>query len=254
MTSVCWNGCSFTVGDGFPKDQRDQYIYDRLVSKHFDFESTNVAVSGSSNLEIFKRSAQVLLDNKYDILVTQWSALNRLWLYPGPDCFFFLNDDRFPDFSYRDIYIDPKTKNMLRDILLLLNHDYHNILALIEYCRILECMSTNTDTKIIFINGLVPWTKDLNCNFSSIDIGNQLSSYTKYILDFDHRDDQEIIGMFQNLQDNFKKLNQSQWVNIFDSMQSVHCDIGPEGHHPGVLSHKAMADQISLYLTRNQIQ
>lgn len=254
MTSVCWNGCSFTVGEGFSENQRNQYIYDRLVSKHFGFESTNIAVSGSSNLEIFKRSARALLDNKYDIVVTQWSALNRIWLYPGPDCFFFLNDERCPDFKYRDIYIDPTRKSMLRNMLLLLNHDYHNILNLIEYCCILECMAASTNTKIIFINGLVPWTNDLVHNISSVDIGSQLSRYTKSILDFDNRDNNEIINLFQELQNNFKKLDQNYWVNIFDSMEAASCDLGPEGHHPGMLSHKLMADQISLYLTQNQIQ
>jgi hypothetical protein len=254
MTAVCWNGCSFTFGAGFAEDQRNQYIYDRLISKQFDFDSTNIAVSGSSNLEIFKRSAQAILDNKYNIVVTQWSALNRIWLYPGPDCSFFLNDTRYPDFKYRDIYIDCSTKTKLKETLLLLNHDYHNILDLISYCCILECMAFATNTRVIFVNGLVPWEDDLVRDFSNIDIGCQLSAYTKSILDFDNRDDHEITILFQQLQNNFKKLNQSLWVNMFDSMQSNACDAGPEGHHPGILSHQSMADQISKYLTRNQIQ
>jgi hypothetical protein len=254
MTRVCWNGCSFTVGEGFPEHLRDQYVYDRLVSKQFGFNSTNIAVNGSSNLEIFKRSAQAILDNQYDIVFTQWSALNRLWLYPGPDCSFFLNDERYPDFKYRDIYIDSQTKSKIRETLLLLNHDYHNILNLIEYCCILECMANAVKTKIIFVNGLLPWTNDLICNFSPVDIGSQLSDYTKSILDFDHRNNQEIIDFFQNLQNNFKKLNQDQWINIFESMKSSMCDVNYDGVHPGVVSNQIIADQISKYLTRNQIQ
>ena len=254
MTKVCWNGCSFTVGEGFPEHQREHYIYDRLVSKKFKFDSTNIAIGGSSNVEIFKRSAQAILDHKYDIVITQWSALNRIWFYPGPDSYFFLNDERFPDFKYRDIYLDSNTKTKLRETLLLLNHDYHNILDLISYCRILECMASTTDTKVVFINGLVPWKNDLVCNFTTMDIGNQLSNYTKSILDFDHRGDSEIIELFQTLQDNFKKLNQTQWVNLFSSMHSLAFDLGPEGHHPGIKSHELIANYISEYLTRNQIQ
>lgn len=253
MTAVCWNGCSFTVGEGFAEHQRDQYIYDQLVSKKFGFDSTNIAVGGSSNLEIFKRSAHAILDNRYDIVITQWSALNRLWLYPGPDCYFFLNDTRYPDFKYRDIYIDSSTKTKLKETLLLLNHDYHNILDLISYCCVLECMASATNTRVIFVNGLVPWADDLICSFSTVDIVSQLSNYTKSILDFDNRDDHEVTVLFQRLQNNFKKLNQSLWVNVFDSMQLNTCDTGPEGHHPGILSHQLMADQISKYLTRNQI-
>jgi hypothetical protein len=254
MTKVCWNGCSFTVGEGFSKDLRQQYIYDRLVSKKFEFESTNISVGGSSNLEIFKRSAQAILDNKYDIVFTQWSALNRLWLYPGPDCCFFLNDESSTDFKYRDIYIDAKAKLKLKNTLLLLNHDYHNILNLIEYCNILECMSKSTKTKIVFINGLVPWTTDLIDDSSITDIGSKLSDYTKSILDFDNRSDEEIIRFFQTLLQTFKTLDCSLWVNIFESMAASTCDLGPEGHHPGISSHQIMANKISDYLTRNHIQ
>jgi len=251
MTDVCWNGCSITVGEGFPPPIRDQYIYDRLISKQFAFNSTNIAVGGSSNIEIFKRSAQAILENKYDIVFTQWSALNRMWLYPGPDCVFSLNDERYPDFKYRDIYIDSKTKTKIKNTLLMLNHDYHNILDLITYCCILECMANASGTRAVFINGLVPWTRDLSYDLSTANIAAQLSDYTKSIMDFDHRDDQEIVNFVQQLQHNFKKINQDLWVNIFNSMQTNVVDIGPEGHHPGILSHQLMADQISNYLTRN---
>lgn len=254
MTRVCWNGCSFTVGEGFSEHQRDQYIYDRLVSKQFGFESTNIAVSGSSNLEIFKRSAQEILDKKYDIVVTQWSALNRLWLYPGPDCTFFLNDTKYPDFKYRDIYIDSSTKSLLRKMFLLLNHDYHNLLDLVKYCRILECMSTALNVKIIFVNGLVPWTDDLTRTLLLSDINNSLSDYSKSILDFDHRNDTEIIMFFQELQKKFLSIDQHLWVNLFDSMIDNSPDTGPEGHHPGPLSHQIMATKISDYIIRNNLQ
>lgn len=251
MTNVCWNGCSITVGEGFPILLRDQYIYDRLISKQFEFNSTNIAVCGSSNIEIFKRSAQAILENKYNIVFTQWSALNRIWLYPGPDCVFSLNDQRYPDFKYRYIHIDSKTKTKVKNTLLMLNHDYHNILDLITYCCILECMANASGTRAIFINGIVPWTRDLSCDLSVVDIAAQLSDYTKSILDFNNRDDQEIVVFVKKLQNNFKKINQDLWVNIFDSMHDNVVDIGPEGHHPGILSHQLMADQISNYLTRN---
>lgn len=254
MTRVCWNGCSFTVGEGFPVHQREHYIYDRLVSKQFMFESTNIAISGSSNLEIFKRSAQAILDNKYDIIVTQWSALNRLWLYPGPDCAFFLNDTKYSDFNYKDVYIDSKTKTLLRKWVLLLNHDYHNLLDLIKYCCILECMAVTSGVKLIFINGIVPWTSDLTCTLPPSDIGSSLSDYTKSILDFEHRDDVEIIKFFRELQRNFSSINQDLWVNLFDSMSDNSPDNGPDGHHPGPLSHRIMATKISDYIIRNNIQ
>jgi len=110
MTQACFNGCSFTVGEGFPPEQRDEHIYDRLVSRHYFFKAENIAVGGSSNYTIFMRSCQALLSGQYDIVFTQWSALNRIWLHPGPDVAFFTNDRKYSDFSYRDIYITKEKK------------------------------------------------------------------------------------------------------------------------------------------------
>lgn len=252
MTKVVFNGCSFTVGEGFPLEQRNDYIYDRLVASHYSFKADNIAVGGSSNYKIFMRSCQALLSGQYDIIFTQWSALNRIWLSPGPDSVFFTNDVKYPDFQYRNIYLSKKDKDQLRNSLLLLNHDYQNILDLVEYCHILENLAKNSKTKLVFINGLVPWTNDLTRPISN-NLGKSLSDYTKDILDFELRDDEEIIKFFTELQKMFLTLNQKSWVNIFDSFDSNTIDVGPEGHHPGIQSHRQMATQIINYIDTNKI-
>jgi hypothetical protein len=243
---VCFNGCSFTVGEGFPIEQRDSFIYDRLVSKKFNFESDNIALSGSSNYKIFMRSVDAILSNKYDLVITQWSALNRVWLSPGPDSDFFTNDTKYPTFKYRDIHLSKEEKNKFKDTLLLLNHDFSNIIDLIKYCNILTNIN-NTKTQVIFVNGLVPWTQDIATPLTS-DLSNCLSKYSKEILDFDNRDNDEIIKFFKILQDNFIKLDTSRWVNLFESFRNNAVDIGPEGHHPGPKSHAWMANKIEDYL------
>lgn len=247
MSHVCWNGCSFTVGEGFPEDQRNHFVYRSLVDKHFEFSSDLLATGGASNYKIFMSSAQAVISGKYDIVFTQWSMLNRIWLYPGPDTSFFLND-AIKDYRYRDIYISPKDKQRLKDQLLILNHDYHNILDVIQYCNILENLSLSCRTKLVFINGCLPWNNDLNNNTVREDLEKCLSDYTKSILDFDRREDNEIINFFQQLQSKFSTLNQSLWVNIFDAMYKNIIDVGPEGHHPGVETHKWMYNIISKHL------
>ena len=124
---TCFNGCSVTVGEGFPLEKRVNYIYTDLLAKKFRVEQQNIAIGGSSNHTIFMRSVSAIQSQKYDIVFTQWSALNRICLYPGPDCYFFINDETYPDFRYRDIYISKKDKQKLRETLLILNHDYQNI-------------------------------------------------------------------------------------------------------------------------------
>lgn len=249
--NVCFNGCSLTVGEGFPADQRDSYIYDRLLEKKFCFNRTNVAKSGSSNYEIFMRTADAIMSDRYQCIVTQWSALNRLWLYPGPDTEYSLNSS-FEDYRYRHIFIGAKDKEKLTNTILLLNGDYHNIISLVKFTHILKTIAKTNGTKLVFVNGLVPWQDDLITPLSN-DLNSSLSEYTKSVLDFDNRDDSEIIKFFLGLQKFVQQIDQSLWVNLFNSWQNNIIDIGPEGHHPGIHSHQWMADRLSEYFVENKI-
>jgi hypothetical protein len=250
---ACFNGCSFTWGDGFPKSGRELFIYDRLVSNHFGFDRTNVAIKGSGNYTIFVRTAELILSGEYDIHFVQWSALNRIWLSPGPNVYYAINNVADPDYRYRDLYISKSEKSNLRNLVLLLNHDYQNIIDLISYCKILNMMAQQTNTKIFYINGLVPWTDDLNRPLTN-NLSESLSDYTKNVLlDFDSRDDDEIVKYFNHLQTKFNKLDQSNWINLFNSLLNNIVDNGPEGHHPGINSHQWMANQIINYLTERKI-
>lgn len=249
---VAFNGCSFTVGEGFPANDRDHYIYDRLVSKRFQFDRTNIAQGGSSNYNIFMRTAAAVKSNHYDLIFVQWTALNRIWLSPGPDTYVFTNADSSDGFRYRDLYFSSAEISNLKNILLLLNHDYQNILDLIDYCGILDTMSTQTKTNLIYLNGLLPWKDDLTKPLGK-DLSSYLSPYTKHMLDFDTRDDEEIVKYFTILKNKFLELDQDKWVNLFDSFSSNVVDTGPEGHHPGIMSHRWMADKITNYLTEKNI-
>lgn len=249
--NICFNGCSFTVGEGFPVEQRELYIYDRLLEKKFKFNRTNIASGGSSNYTIFMRSAEAIISEKYNCVISQWSALNRLWLSPGPDSVFFINDAS-PEFRYRNIHLSGKEKTTFKDTLLLLNGDYSNIIDLIRYTRILESLAKIHNVKLAFINGLVPWTDDLTRPLSA-DLSNSMSTYSKDLIDFDSREDDEIIKFFQQLQEHFATLNQAHWVNLFDSFIKNTKDCGPEGHHPGIESHKWMADKTADFLITNNI-
>lgn len=250
MKSACFNGCSFTVGEGFPPDQRDKFIYDRLISARCSFQRTNIAKGGSSNHEIFLRSAKAIVQ-EFDIIFVQWSALNRLWLYPGPDCEWYLNDGK-KELRYRELYLDSKSKALFVNQLLMMNHDYKNIFFLVDYCQILESLAKCNGKSLVFINGLIPWCDDLVAPLGA-DLACSLSDYSKKILDFDHRDDDEIIKFFTEMQQKVATLDFTKWVNIWKSFKALSVDIGPEGHHPGIQSHAIMADLIEDHLVCRKI-
>jgi hypothetical protein len=249
---TCFNGCSFTFGIGFSDLEREKYVYNFLLADQHNWNSTNIAQPGSSNHNIFLRSAEAIQQKLYDVVFTQWSGLNRIWLSPGPETYYFVNDEKNPDYTYRDIYINSKNKKTLNELLLMLNHDYQNIINLITYCTILEQLGQANSTKVIFINGLVPWQDDLIQPLTD-DLSKSLSSYSKSILDFDNRSDTEIFKYFSILQKKFSVLNKNIWVNLFNSFQSCVVDIAPAGHHPGINSHQWMADQINSYLLKNPL-
>tara|TARA_R110000868_G_scaffold379954_1_gene645948 strand:- start:140 stop:913 length:774 start_codon:yes stop_codon:yes gene_type:complete len=251
--NACFNGCSFTWGEGFPADLREQFIYDRIISKKFNFNRTNIAKSGSSNYIIFMKTAQALKEKQYDIMFVQWSALNRLWLSPGPEAWYNVAvNEQITEYRYRDFYLGKKQKLIFEQTIAMINHDYQNILDLITYCDILINLASVNSSKIVFINGLVPWQNDIH-NDLGIDLSASLSNYTKEILDFDHRDDEEIILYFNKLKQKFTELDQSKWVNLFDAFFSNVIDHAPEDNHPGIKSNSLMADKISNYLINNHI-
>lgn len=248
--NVCFNGCSYTDGMGFPDDQKNLFVFDRLLEKKFCFNRTNIAVGGSSNYEIFMRSADAIMSDTFDCVVTQWSALHRLTLYPGPNIRFGFNINR--EFKYRHIHIDSSEKQKLIDTVLMLNGDYNNIIDLVKFTNILKTIAQINGTRLVFVNGLVPWKKDLITPLSD-DLNSSLSEYTKSILDFKHRNDNEVIELFQELQKFAKQIDQSLWVNLFDSWHQNVSDVGPVGHHPGIKSNQWMADKLSEHFIKNQI-
>lgn len=250
--NICFNGCSFTEGEGFAEDQRDLYIYDRLLEKQFSFTRTNISVGGSSNYQIFMRSAEAIMSGQYHCVLTQWTALNRLWLFPGPDAKFFVNDMQFSEFRYRDIYLNAAEKTKLKNTLLILNHDFHNIIDLIKYTNILKKLAKDNLTKILFVNGMVLWTDDLVKPLNK-NLSISLSAYSKKILDFNTRDDEEIKKFFTMLQHYAHQIDQSLWVNLWNPWVKNILDIGPLGHHPGIKSHQWMANLITDYFSANKL-
>lgn len=241
-------GCSFTVGSGFPVHLRDTYIYDRLVSNHFKFDRINIGVEGASNYKIFMGVAQALCYDQIDIVFVQWSALNRIWLSPEPGVSYtILNNKQIIDSRFK-----PEFLKKFSDTLKVLNHDFQNIIDLIDYCSIIDNLAQHTSTKVVYINGMVPWTKEIS-NPIDEDLSNFLSDYTKEVLNFNTSTDDRIIKNFKVLHEKFLNLDCNKWVNLFEPFQKNSIDTGPEGHHPGVNSHAWLASQIINHINKREL-
>jgi hypothetical protein len=242
-------GCSFTVGVGLELEKSDPQLYTNIVANNFSADIIhNVAVGGNSNYNIFITALIEMLFNTPDKLFVQWSALNRLWLYPGPNTELFLAHTITSDYNYRDKSYPKKQLQEFANTYHILNHDYKNLLTLIDYCNILTKIN---NCQIIFINGLLPWTQEILTKITTENLAKNLSTYSKEVLDFDTRDDSELIELFTILNTAVLSLDQLHWVNMFNSMVSTRVDLGNDRSHPGPKSHQLYAEMIINYLNKN---
>lgn len=215
---IYFGGCSITMGAGFDQMQKDLRIYPNLVAAQQPV--INDAEGGSSNLKIFTKAAKAIIDDQADIYVIQWSAPHRHWVYPAPN---------------RGIYIGSMIEtNDHGDFVKqyqMLNHDYPNLMAVIDYTRILYDMARLHHKIIVFVNGLLPWKPDWKVPYMSALLED---------LSVEERRDFQ-----QRLQNNLELMPMDCWANIYMSIAEMQIDDAPLDHHPGPSTHQKIADLIT---------
>lgn len=222
---IYFGGCSITMGAGYPTEQQDHRIYSNLVAHAMNTHADNQAEGGSSNLKIFTRAAKALLDRQHNAYFVQWSALHRHWVYPSPKQGFYIG-------SYADNNIlDRKFVAQYQ----LLNHDYSNIMSLIDYTRILQQMADDASCDIWFINGMVPWTEDMLTQSTP-------SAYTNSL--YQGLSTDEIADYSERLKNNLELIDWTQWINPWNSIVDLQTDNAPLDTHPGPETHELIADMI----------
>jgi len=117
----------------------------------------------------------------------------------------------------------------------LLNHDYSNIMSLIDYTRILQQMADDAGRDIWFINGMVPWTEDMLT-------GSEPSDYALSL--YQGLDNTETQDFIERLQNNLELVDWQQWVNPWHSIRDMQEDNAPLDNHPGPNTHIKIADMI----------
>lgn len=246
---VAFTGCSLTRGDGFEMAYLAPEIWPNIIARVFEFNAQNLAISGASNQRIFHTASGAILSGNYDMVFCQWTQLNRLWLSPGPNTWYYLTGDGRDKFEYGDVVLDLQQKTDLEQTILRLNHEFQNIIELVDYTLILEQLATARGVKIAHVNGQVPWQPDLATADTANDF-SLMSTWTRELLDFDRRDDKEIKKLFQVLHTKFLKLNTHRWINLFDSFYAHMIDQAPQDNYPGPRSHVNMSNLVRNYLKK----
>ena len=208
-----FNGCSITQGDGFTNKKEDTRIYPNLIATNH----INDATGGASNLKIFLHTSKAIVDNLADVYVVQWSSVHRHWVYPAPDQGIYFGSTWDTNFSNDNLVAQYQ----------LHNHDYGNIMQLIDFCRILQDQASSHNVQLLFVNGLIEWN-------------NTLEWKRNLVQDASSDNDRFI----EQLENNMELVDWDLWIDPWDSMYKNKLDVAEDGSHPGPLTHKHVADQI----------
>lgn len=217
------------MGAGFDAVQQDPRIYANLVGRAVGCDVINDAEGGSGNLKIFTKAAKSMIDNTADIYVIQWSAPHRHWLYPAPDRGIYIGSS-----------IEDNQYNKFVNEFQRYNHDYPNLMSVIDYSRILIELSNSRSCSVVFVNGMLCWKKSWE------------DAYMRSLLeDLDPMVQKDFQERFNN---NIDLLDLGTWTNPWCSIVEMQDDNAPLDNHPGPRTHRKVADLIQAVIDTKQRQ
>jgi hypothetical protein len=261
---IVFTGCSAVAGKGFnpndiEADCKDNPILwvnlaHKNISQFLNLEIENLAVSGSSNSDVFVASVDAI--SKNNLLPDQDKIkymLVSMTRYPRHNC--ELGFETYPtrlNFATHkvtdDVHLNNYTwpKKQLEDLVLkyrLAHHPQQGIVEVLRYCNILERLAKAQNIEIYFVNQRLPWDKDY---FVRLDRQNaRPADYTEFtrnsILFVDNREDDEIYQLYDKMHDEYQAvggINTSRWINLYRSWDTEKIDVNFDFRHAGIKSHQ----------------
>lgn len=243
--NVLFAGCSLTSWSGFDNENL-QDLWVNIVSKEFNFNSTNIALRGMSNHEIFTRTTNKIIETKPNLVVVMWSELHRLWLYTNH---LFRNIDNFtmiwPTIAgwQSDLKDIKKFKDTYSKIF---TNNYVNLRDWLLYIYTLQNNLERLGIPFIFLRGFSNNLQD----WLNIDKNNLIncSDFVKETLDFKNNPDNYMIEKIDELHSIINVIDKSKWVNFYSpSFKELEVDKADDNAHPGKVSNAIIANKFSEY-------
>jgi hypothetical protein len=253
MKTIAFFGGSNLIGAGYPDGIACKDIYPNIISSQ-GYNVKNYGIAGASGYEIFLTCLQQLAQSSPDIVFIEWNMFARHRFQPAPDCSLSISaaEITFSNSWNHCIPIPNKQLENFQKTLLLLDGDYHRMLTLLSYCEIIQDICKLKNIKLVMIAGNMPWTEDLFTDYSDkSELGSCLSDYSKELLDFDNRDDSEILSLLSQLKQPFDLLDLNNWIWVFESIPMLTIDRAPLDLHPGPKTMKIIATRIINFLNEN---
>ena len=235
-------GCSVSSGWGFEDQKLSPYIWPNIVAQTLPADVTNIAVTASSNYDIFLSVLHEQTVNCYDVVLTQWTGLDRITVSSSLESYIILNKINplisnspiLKNFSARELETFSK-------IMTTVHNNWKSFTNLAKMTQLLSQLPTPN----FFINGMSPWTSDFFNNYSRHE------AFTKSLLSID-TDTSKVLQCIQQAK---HQLVPDRWINLVRGWQIAQIDnVSVNDNHAGPESHKFYATQVLNFLKENQCQ
>jgi hypothetical protein len=260
---VVFTGCSFTAGNGWSDtDPTDNGPTECKSAPELwvnqchsnikilqDLELINFGIGGASNTKIFESTVDIISQhgNSIKFLFCQWTSYPRYqWnlgfeLWPTSDSVFVEGAPSFDISTSVGLCYNKKDLEKFKNQYLVMHHPHWEIVKIIGYTKILKQLARLHGIKVYFINGLCHWDNQFFTKLTNLNITPEdYTPYTKKeILAIDFRNDSDIHKLYNLAHTQYTQaggIDPTQWINLYNSMNSNIIDTNYDNLHPGKLS------------------
>lgn len=272
MKKVLFTGCSFTAGTGWSsidpgapaKDSSSLWV--NLCHQNIDyltqFDLINRGVGGASNTEIFENTMREIskFGKDIEVIFCQWTSAPRYNFKIGFELWSTQEylENASTSYSKHDVnlhsgehYPRKYIKDLL-DRLRVLHHLHWEILKVVDYSNIITTVAKAYGIKQVFhINGLCPWDKNYFVELYNVK-PSEYTNFTKTeILNIETRDDSDIYQLYKIAHNDYKSvggINESSWLNLYNSFRNQQIDVNFDKIHPGIKSNQIYFNQIKQFI------
>ena len=253
MKHVLFVGCSYVAGSGWELEQQDPHLWVNLLHRNTNLKQyslINHSRGGRSNAGIFQDAVWNIGRYPIEYAFVSWTAMPRYELSLGLELYetragFMPNGQCF-DWNLNDIRYSKKYLENIRDRFTTLPHLHFEILNLIYYVNALVDIGNRVGTKIFFVNSMCPWDQNYFTRLHSV-LPNQYTKFTQKLINCDNRDDHEIFSLYDKLHNEYDQaggIQESHWLNLYNSLVSQKVDVNSDGAHPGIKSNQLYYTQL----------
>ena len=254
MKCTVFTGCSYPAGIGLTdkSDSNDLWvnILYKSIKELSNTKLLNLAISGSTNQDIFQASIQAVINNDCKYLFVSWTELLRYKLNPATELYdtslYWTTNSPLNDVNINpNINISANYQKNIRNRFFDLHHPHYLILKILTYSKILSDLCKKLGVTVFFLNSLI--TNWDNNYFKKIvtTTPKDTTIYTQKILNLVTRDDKEYLAIYNQIHQDYLITGglECTWLNLYNSFRNdFYLDLGNDNIHPGIKSHRAYSD------------